>query len=276
MNGYSDKICIDGLEIFSNHGVLEAEKVLGQKFVVCAELSLDLRRAGVTDDVAQTVSYAEVCADITGIVAGETYDLIETCAERVAGCVLGKYAPVREITVVVEKPWAPIGQGVRNLSVRITRRRVRAYLGLGANMGEPRAMLDAAIAGMAAENLRVLRCSAYYTTKPVSDIAQDDYQNCVVEIETTLSPRELMSHLLGVEAALGRERHERWGPRVIDIDVLTYDDLVTEDAFITLPHPHLHERMFVLEPLCELNPHAVHPLLRRRMSQLKSDLEGTP
>jgi len=268
-----DKIRIDGLEIFANHGVLEAEKVLGQKFIVSAELDLDLRRAGRTDDLTQTVNYAEISAGITKVVTEKTSDLIETVAEDIAAFILHKHPRVRGVTVVVEKPWAPIGQGVRNLSVQIKRKWSKIYLGLGANMAEPQKALDAAIKQMESEALRVRRCSSYYKTKPISDIPQSDYINCVVEAETTYPPCELIAHLLAVEKSLGREREVRWGPRTIDIDVLTYDDMISSEPEIILPHPRMHERLFVLVPFCELDPYAVHPLLKQRIIELKTTLE---
>ena len=270
-----DKIRIDGLEVYANHGVFAAEKALGQKFVVSAELQLDLRLAGMRDDLQQTVNYAEVAAGMKAVMTDDTYDLIETCAERLAAYILHGYPLVRAVTVRVEKPWAPVGQIVRNISVQITRGWSRIYLGLGGNMGDTQGALDAAIEQMACEALRVTRCSSVYRTKPVSDIVQDDYLNCVVEAETTLSPRELMAHLLRIEAGLGRERGARWGPRTMDIDVLVYGEVVSDDAEIILPHPRMQERLFVLVPFCELNPNYVHPLLRERVIDLKERLEET-
>ncbi|MCL2588851.1 MAG: 2-amino-4-hydroxy-6-hydroxymethyldihydropteridine diphosphokinase [Oscillospiraceae bacterium] len=268
-----DKIRIDGLELFAHHGVFAEEKAQGQIFIVSAELSLDLRAAGNTDDLTQTVNYAEVCGGIEQVFTSKPYDLIEACAERVAAFILRTYPRIQKVRVTVEKPQAPVAQTVQSLAVEITRARHRVYLGLGANMGDPKAALDAAIAQIPCDGLQVLQCSTYYKTKPISNIPQDDYLNCVLEIETTLPPRELMTHLLQVEANLGRERLERWGPRTIDIDVLTYDDMVSDDPLVTLPHPRMHERLFVLVPLCELNPNFVHPLRRRRVSELKAELE---
>ena len=270
-----DKIHIDGLEIFANHGVLEAETQLGQKFLISATLKLDLRQAGKTDDLSKTVNYAEVCQTIQTRMTEETHQLIEACAQRIASEILHTFPLVRQVTITIEKPWAPIGQSVRNLSVQISRKWSKVYLGLGANMGDPKETLDKAIAALPCEGLRILKCSSYYTTKPISDIPQDDYQNCALEAETTLSPEELMAHLLETEASLGRERNAHWGPRTIDIDLLTYDNIVTDDPQVTLPHPRMHERLFVLVPLCELNPNIIHPLLHRRISELKAELEQT-
>ena len=268
-----DKIYIDGLEIFAHHGVLESEKIAGQTFLVSAVLYLDLRPAGTTDDLTQTVNYAEVCAAVEQVMTEETHDLIETCAERIAAYILHTYCSVRRVSVTVEKPSAPVAQTVRNIEVQIERKWSKIYLGLGANMDDPKAALDSAIEKIRCDALRVVQCSSYHKTKPISDIAQDDYLNCVVEAETTLPPRALMAHLLQIEAELGRKRAQRWGPRVIDIDVLTYDDLVSDDKDITLPHPRMHERLFVLAPLCELNPRFVHPLLGCRVEELRAGLE---
>jgi len=270
-----DKIHIDKLELFANHGVLEAERALGQKFLVSATLTLNLRQAGLSDDLSKTVNYAEVCAKIRDLMTGEPHQLIETCAETIAAEILHSFPLVREVTVRIDKPWAPIGQSVGNLSVEISRKWSKVYLGLGANMGDPKESLDKAVQQLPNTGFRVLRCSSYYTTKPISDIPQDDYLNCVLEAETTLPPQELMTSLLQIEASLGRERNVHWGPRTIDIDVLTYDDLITDDPHITLPHPRMHERLFVLVPFCELNPNYVHPLLRRRVSDLNAELQQT-
>jgi len=268
-----DKIYINGLEIFANHGVLEAEKVLGQKFIVSAELGLDLRVAGRFDDLGESVNYAEVCDGITKRMKEEPVGLIETCAEKIASYILRKFRRVKSVRVAVEKPWAPIGHSLRTVSVEIFRKRAKVYLGLGSNMGDTKQYLDTALEKINNADIRVTACSSYHKTKPVSDIPQDDYLNCVAEAETILTPQELIKFLLQVEFELGRVRNERWGPRTIDIDVLTYDNLITDDKDIILPHPRMHERLFVLIPFCELNPYYVHPLLNQRVVDIQSKLD---
>ena len=268
-----DKIIIEGLELFANHGVLKEEKSLGQKYIISAKLQLDLKPASRTDDLTKTVNYAEVCNDIASIMTTNTYNLIETCAEEIAMYILHKYTLVRCVEVEVKKPWAPIGQSIGSLSVQITRKWSRVYLGLGANMDNPKAALDAAIAKMQNNDLRIVQCSSYYKTKPISHIAQDDYLNCVVEAITILSPHELIKHSLQIESLLGRERSIPLGPRVIDIDILTYDGVISDDKDIILPHSRMQDRLFVLVPFCELNPYYIHPILNKRVIDLKNDLE---
>ncbi|HEX2032423.1 MAG TPA: 2-amino-4-hydroxy-6-hydroxymethyldihydropteridine diphosphokinase [Actinomycetota bacterium] len=129
----------------------------------------------------------------------------------------------------------------------------RAYLGLGSNLGDRLANLQRAVDLLGERGVRVLRSSRVYETDPVGGPDQPDYLNAVVEAETDLEPRPLLEACLAVEDALGRVRGERWGPRVIDVDVLTYDDRAVREPDLEIPHPRMHERGFVLVPLLELD-----------------------
>ncbi len=129
---------------------------------------------------------------------------------------------------------------------------VRAFLGLGSNLGDRLGALRAAVDLLAAvPGVRVVRSSRVYETEPVGP-PQPDYLNAVLEVETVLSPRELLDACLGVERRLGRVRGKRWGPRTIDVDVLTFGDLEVDEPGLQVPHPRMHERGFVLAPLLEL------------------------
>ena len=130
----------------------------------------------------------------------------------------------------------------------------RAWIGLGANLGAREAALRGALAGMAAlPGTRVLRVSSLYRSAPV-DAGGPDYLNAVAEIATTLPPPALLHALQALEQAAGRERPYRNAPRTLDLDILFYGELRLESAALTLPHPRLHERAFVLLPLAELAP----------------------
>jgi 2-amino-4-hydroxy-6-hydroxymethyldihydropteridine diphosphokinase len=129
---------------------------------------------------------------------------------------------------------------------------ILAFLALGSNLGDRLGNLQQAVNLLAArEMVEVLRSSRVYETEPVGP-PQPDYLNAVIEIETTLLPRALLEVCLGVERDMGRERKERWGPRVIDIDVLTYGQEEIREPGLEIPHPRMHERAFVLAPLLEL------------------------
>jgi 2-amino-4-hydroxy-6-hydroxymethyldihydropteridine diphosphokinase len=128
-------------------------------------------------------------------------------------------------------------------------------LGLGSNLGDRRAHLQAAVDGLAATpGITVVAVSPVYETAPVGGPAQDDYLNAVVALDTDLTPRELLTVARRLEAAEHRVRGERWGPRTLDVDVLLVGDEVVDDADLVVPHPRLEERAFVLAPLSDLDP----------------------
>ena len=137
----------------------------------------------------------------------------------------------------------------------------RAYVGLGSNLGDREAALRSALAALAADpRVELLGVSAFRETEPVGFVDQPRFLNAAVALETPLAPRPLLELLVGVERALGRTRSgPRFGPRTIDLDLLIYDDVVVDEPGLTLPHPRLHQRRFVLEPLAELDPWLVVP-----------------
>ena len=135
----------------------------------------------------------------------------------------------------------------------------RAYVALGSNLGDRLTNLRNAVNLLGERpGIRVLRSSRVYETDPVGP-PQPDYLNAVIELDTDRSPHELLEACLEVERVLGRVRGERWGPRVIDLDLLVVDRRVVEDDALTLPHPRMHERGFVLVPLLELDPDPMLP-----------------
>jgi 2-amino-4-hydroxy-6-hydroxymethyldihydropteridine diphosphokinase len=136
----------------------------------------------------------------------------------------------------------------------------RAYVGLGANLGNREEMLRRAISLLtAAEGVEVLSVSELRETDPVGVVDQPVFLNGAAAVDTTLSARELLDTLLAIERSLGRVRAERWGPRTIDLDLLLYGDEIVDEPGLRVPHPHLHERRFALEPLAELDPELAIP-----------------
>ena len=135
---------------------------------------------------------------------------------------------------------------------------IHAYLGLGSNLGDRMANLRRAVELLDREGVRVVRSSRVYETDPVGP-PQPEYLNAVIEAETAVSPRDLLRACLAVEQTMGRVRAERWGPRVIDVDVLTYGDERIDEPDLIVPHPRIHERAFVLAPLLELTADPVLP-----------------
>ena len=144
---------------------------------------------------------------------------------------------------------------------------MKAVVALGANLESPRQALDIAIA-MLREATDVIAVSSYFETKPVGGPAgQDNYFNAVVTLESELPAADLLSILHGIEKAMGRVRNERWGSRIIDLDLIQYGSLLSSAQELTLPHPRAHERRFVLEPWLEIEPDAIL-LTHGRVDQL--------
>ncbi len=134
------------------------------------------------------------------------------------------------------------------------------YIGLGSNLDEPRQQLDRACRALGQlPASQLIRCSSYYTTKAIGPGCQPDYQNAVAELTSALSPLELLDQLQRIEQSQGRQRSVRWGARTLDLDLLLYGQLSLDSARLTLPHPRLHERRFVLEPLLEIAPQLALP-----------------
>jgi 2-amino-4-hydroxy-6-hydroxymethyldihydropteridine diphosphokinase len=143
----------------------------------------------------------------------------------------------------------------------------RAYVGLGANLGDREATIRAAVAALPG----VLAVSSLRETEPVGVTDQPRFLNGVAALETELSARDLLDTLLAVERRLGRERRERWGPRTIDLDLLLFGQEAIDEPGLTVPHPRLHERRFALEPLAEIAPDALIPG-RGRVANLLAEL----
>jgi 2-amino-4-hydroxy-6-hydroxymethyldihydropteridine diphosphokinase len=145
----------------------------------------------------------------------------------------------------------------------VTEEAVRAFIGLGSNLGDRLANLQEAVLRLSkADGVRVTRVSRVYETAPVGP-AQPDFLNAVAEVRTVISPRELLAASLRIEEEMGRVRQERWGPRVIDLDLLNYGRMKIDEQGLTVPHPRMHERAFVLLPLLELDPDPLLPADRR-------------
>ena len=154
----------------------------------------------------------------------------------------------------------------------------RVFIGVGSNQGDRlEAISKAARALGAIGGVRLLQMATVIETEPVGGPPQGPYLNTVVEVETRLQPRDLLKVLQAVERQLGRlPSAERWAPRPIDLDILLYDDLVMAEPDLSIPHPRMHERVFVLEPLVQLAPAAVHPLLKQTVAALRERLDTSP
>jgi 2-amino-4-hydroxy-6-hydroxymethyldihydropteridine diphosphokinase len=153
----------------------------------------------------------------------------------------------------------------------------QAMIGFGGNRGNSDRICREGLARLEGySRIHILKVSSLYRTEPVGVVEQDWFINGVVECETSFEPRELLDVLHRIEDELGRVREIRWGPRTLDLDILAYGRRVISMPDISIPHPRLHERRFVLVPLAEISPDWVHPILNKSASELLAGLSAEP
>lgn len=269
-----DKIHIKNLEVFARHGIFPEENVLGQKFVVSAVLYTSTREAGRADDLAKSIHYGEVSRFITEFMEQNTFQLLETAAERLAEELLLNTERLEKIRLEIKKPWAPVGLPLETVSVEIERGWHTAYIALGSNLGDKEANLRLGVEGLrSTRGCRVEAVSDFLVTAPYGGVEQDDFLNGAMKIRTLLTPHELLERLHEIEQEAKRERVVRWGPRTLDLDILLYDDLILDEEDLHIPHIEMYKRDFVLKPLCQIAPYARHPVYNRTAAELLADLE---
>ena len=148
-----------------------------------------------------------------------------------------------------------------------------AYIGIGSNLGNPDKNCVEAIEKLSTNNdIKIVSKSSYYQTTPIGHIEQGWFVNSVIKINTNLNPKSLLLALLNIESEMGRVRKEKWGPRLIDLDLLFYDNLILNQEGIILPHPEIQKRKFVLVPLNEIAENLTHPIQKKTVKTLLQEL----
>ena len=225
-----DSIRIENLEVYAGHGVFPEETSNGQMFLVSAVLMMDLHPA----------HYGDVCKFTNSYLRKHTFQLIEAATEQLAKAILLNFQMIRVLELELKKPHAPIGLPFSCVSVRIERGWKRVYLGIGSNIGDRKAYIEQALKRLGdREGSRRVRCSKLLYTKPYGGVKQEDFLNGAIELETLLTPYELLDFLHELEKEAGRERKIHWGPRTLDLDILFYEDFVSDDPKLTIPHPDM-------------------------------------
>lgn len=268
-----DVIHIRRLEIFANHGVIPEENTLGQKFIISADLYKDLRAAGKTDNLKETIHYGRAAVLIKQISEKSVFQLIEKLAEEIADALLKNF-PLEKVKIVIEKPWAPVRLPLDTVAVEIERSWHTAYLSIGSNIGDREQFLKNAVKKLDnRSDSFVTKVSGFIETEPYGNVQQDKFLNGCLELRTLLSPSELLKRANEIEQEEGRVRTLHWGPRTLDIDILLYDNETVYTDDLKIPHIDMHNRMFVLKPLCEIAPFTIHPVLGKSVMRLKEKLE---
>jgi 2-amino-4-hydroxy-6-hydroxymethyldihydropteridine diphosphokinase len=148
---------------------------------------------------------------------------------------------------------------------------INVYLGLGSNSGNRKGNIEAAKVHIEKLIGKIAKKSSLYETQPWGKTDQESFYNCVVMVNTTLDPRELLTAISKVERELGRERDEKWGPRTIDVDILLYGKRIVRDKGLEVPHPEIAKRAFVLVPLMEIDGDMIHPVLKKSIDELYAE-----
>jgi len=262
-----DKITLTGIEFFAYHGVLESEKQLGQMFTIDCELVLDT--SFCNDEIEKTVNYGDVALKIKSFACSNQYDLLESLANNLVSYLMYEYPLVEEISLTVHKPHAPIATKFSDVSLCVTRKREICYLAIGSNLGDRKAYLDTVKAAVVQDkNCQFMAVSTYTETLPYGVTDQPSFFNAVIKIKTFYTPNQLLKFCQSLEQAAGRVRLRHWGERTLDIDILMYGDKIIYTEDLIVPHPEMDIRDFVLAPLCEIDPHLIHPIRKMSVKRL--------
>ena len=269
-----DEIRIRDLQVYAYHGVLEEETRLGQQFFVNATLYLNTVKAGISDNLEESVSYADVCLFMDKFMKENTFQLLEAVAEQMARAILIEFPLIREIALEIRKPQAPIPLPFASVSVCIKRSWHTVYVAVGSNMGDKEKYFEDAVASVEKNPLcRVLKVADYIRTTPYGVENQAEFLNSAMCIETLMEPEELLDFLQSVELEANRVRELRWGPRTLDLDILFYEDRIIHTERLTVPHVDMKNRDFVLVPLVQLNPWLVHPVTGKTVEEMLENLK---
>ena len=258
----ADRIELRGLRVLGVHGALPEEQDRAQPFEVDLDVEADLSVAGASDDLADTVDYGALAAVVAAVVGGERFRLLERLAERMAAQVADADPRIRAVTVTVRKLRPPVPVDLASAGVRITRPPTvppsaggGPFLGLGSNLGDRIGDPADGGGGPARRGGRVarLRDRAGRRARRPAAVPQPGGR----AVDRPRRPAQLLEVARRLEAAAGRVRAERCGPRTLDVDVLLVGDVVVDEPDLVVPHPRMCERRFVLAPLADLAPDLV-------------------
>jgi len=266
------KIIIKNLNLFGYHGVKESEKIKGQNFCFNIEIFLNKKSFLNNDNLEDTLNYSKVIKLLRDINTNNRFNLLETLSQIIANKIIEISPLVERVSVKIEKTSPPIKENLESVGVECTLDRksleekgrdklgnneIDVYMSLGSNVGNRENNLRKAVDLIGrSPNINVLKVSSIYETEPMYFKDQNYFYNIVLKAKVNgeFSPFEIMGFLKGIEFSFGGRKNKRYGPRIIDIDLLYYGEMFIESDFLTIPHPRIEERKFVLVPLSEISP----------------------
>ncbi|MCG9479601.1 MAG: 2-amino-4-hydroxy-6-hydroxymethyldihydropteridine diphosphokinase [Actinomycetia bacterium] len=256
------RIAINGLKLYGFHGVNPEEKTEGQPFVYDITIITPAQDFIGNDSIENTINYSQVIEVVKKINDSQKFDLLETLSQVVAHKIMDRFSRAEEVRVSVKKTQPPIAEDMDSVGVEYRVKRdagtCRVMLSLGSNMGDSLRLMKQAVELISLyPGLKINKLSSVYRTQPMYERDQKDFLNMTAEVlvQKGVDPFEFLGFLKGVEFKLGRkEKKSRYGPRSIDIDIVWWDNVEINSPFLTLPHPGLKQRNFVLVPLMEIKP----------------------
>ncbi|WP_101772218.1 2-amino-4-hydroxy-6-hydroxymethyldihydropteridine diphosphokinase [Peptostreptococcus faecalis] len=262
-----DTINIKGIEFYGYHGVLDSEKKLGQMFSIDCVIGLDTSISG--DDINNTVNYGDVSLKIVEFCKNNAFDLLEALVNNLSKYLLKTYPLIEELTVTVHKPHAPIATKFDDVSLTVTRKWITCYLAIGSNLGDKTENLDLVSKEINAdEYISEISKSSYIETAPYGVEDQPNFLNGAIKVRTLYTPYELLRFCKSIEKKAKREKTRHWGERTLDVDILMHGNEIIFEDDLKIPHPEMHLRDFVLEPLYEIEPYLIHPIKKESVSEL--------
>ncbi|MDR0318891.1 MAG: 2-amino-4-hydroxy-6-hydroxymethyldihydropteridine diphosphokinase [Nitrososphaerota archaeon] len=287
-----DKILIEGIQAWGTHGVLDFEKKHPQPFTVNVELWADLSKSYTTDDLQNTIDYTKIYDIIKTVIETQNFLLLERLSYVIIEKIFSHDERVQKIKLQVMKNKAPLGGQYTHVGIENKKNRehiltnntqnmktattvdsdvinadtakmkkehvcYKAVLSLGSNIGDRAQNMQKALEMLTdSDDIIILNKSKLYETEPVGYADQEKFYNAAIFIETALNPFDLYLKIKDIENTLGRKTTFRWGPRIIDIDIIAYEGCTINTKGLTLPHKEYMQRAFVLKPLSDM-PDAV-------------------
>jgi dihydroneopterin aldolase/2-amino-4-hydroxy-6-hydroxymethyldihydropteridine diphosphokinase len=262
-----DKIVIKGVLAWGKHGVLDFERTQTQPFTVDMEIWTDVSKACLSDNLCDTVNYADIYNIVKSVIETQSFMLLERLAFVIVEKVFTYDNRIQKIKIKAVKNKAPLEGQLDHIGVEIEKNRTdiitqntnvesegyKAVLALGSNVGDRKQNIEKALESLAnCVGLNVLCKSKLYETTPVGYVNQENFYNAAVLVKTTLNPFELFAKVKDIENVLGRKKTFKWGPRIIDIDIIAYQGCTINTNEITIPHKEYTQRPFVLKPLSDI------------------------
>ena len=266
------RILIKDLNLFGYHGVRDSEKKDGQNFCFNIEILLNKNSFLNSDNLENTLNYSQVIRILKDINSNQRFNLLETLSQTIANRIMEISSLIEKVSVKIEKTSPPIKENIESVGVEYILDRksvegsgkgkfesseVDVYMSLGSNIGNRENNLRKAVDLIGrSPNINIIKVSSIYETEPMYFKDQDSFYNIVLQaqVDRELSPFEIIGFLKGIEYDFGRRTGKKYGPRIIDIDLLYFGEMFIESDFLTVPHPGIEERKFVLVPLNEIAP----------------------